>query len=148
MIDPTGYRSRQTDGSRVAALPAPVRGRYPFRGHLLTLRSGHRLHYLDEGSGPPIVMLHGNPTWSFHYRNLVLGLRSRYRCIVPDHLGCGLSDKPEHGDYRIAGHMENLVELLDERHFKPEVRQALSHLQADEAAADDDCPLGLRHHLD
>ena len=42
----------------------------------------------------PVVMLHGNPTWSFYYRNLVLALRDRYRCIVPDHIGCGLSDKP------------------------------------------------------
>ena len=51
-------------------------------------------HYLDEGAGDPVVMLHGNPTWSFYYRNLVLALRDNYRCIVPDHIGCGLSDKP------------------------------------------------------
>ena len=55
---------------------------------------GGKLHYLDEGTGDPIVMLHGNPTWSFYYRNLVLALRDSYRCIVPDHIGCGLSDKP------------------------------------------------------
>ena len=52
------------------------------------------MHYLDEGRGEPVVMLHGNPTWSFYYRNLVLALSSRYRAIVPDHIGCGLSDKP------------------------------------------------------
>ena len=45
-----------------------------------------------------MVMVHGNPSWSFYYRNLVLALRDRYRCIVPDHIGCGLSDKP--GDDR------------------------------------------------
>jgi pimeloyl-ACP methyl ester carboxylesterase len=59
------------------------------------------MHYLDEGprDAPVILMLHGNPTWSFYYRNLVLALRDRYRCIVPDHIGCGLSDKPDDIDY-------------------------------------------------
>jgi cytochrome P450/pimeloyl-ACP methyl ester carboxylesterase len=95
-----------------AALPAAVRERYPFAGRYLSLRSGHRLHYLDEGSGPPLLMLHGNPTWSFYYRDLVLGLRDRYRCIVPDHLGAGLSDKPEDWSYGIAAHAANLIELL------------------------------------
>ncbi len=59
------------------------------------------MHYLDEGprDAPPVLMLHGNPTWSFYYRNLVLALRDRYRCIVPDHIGCGLSDKPDDNIY-------------------------------------------------
>jgi haloalkane dehalogenase len=77
------------------------------------------MHYLDEGpaEGPVVMMLHGNPTWSFYYRNLVLALRDRYRCIVPDHVGCGLSDKPGDDDYpyrlerRIAD-IEKLVEYL------------------------------------
>jgi pimeloyl-ACP methyl ester carboxylesterase len=70
--------------------PAPQL--YPFTSHYLETR-GMRLHYLDEGppDAPPVLMLHGNPTWSFYYRNLVIALRERYRCIVPDHLGCGLS---------------------------------------------------------
>ena len=68
---------------------------YPFEGRFLD-RNGIRLHYLDEGAGngPPVVMLHGNPSWSFYYRNLVLALRDTHRCIVPDHIGCGLSEKP------------------------------------------------------
>ena len=78
-------------------------------------RDGLRHHYLDEGSGEPVVMLHGNPTWSFYYRNLVLGLREHYRCIVPDHIGCGLSDKP--GDdryhYALKQRIDNLERLLD-----------------------------------
>lgn len=70
------------------------------------------MRYLDEGEGTPLLMLHGNPTWSFYYRNLVLGLKDRYRCIVPDHIGCGLSDKPPDWSYTIAAHADNLCELL------------------------------------
>src|SRR5262249_39819833 len=61
--------------------------------------SGVRYHYLDEGAGDPVVMLHGNPTWSFYYRDLVRGLRDNYRTVVPDHVGCGLSDKPDDARY-------------------------------------------------
>jgi haloalkane dehalogenase len=71
---------------------------YPFASHFLDL-SGIRYHYLDEGAGEPIVMLHGNPTWSYYYRRLALSLRDRYRIIVPDHVGCGLSDKPDDSQY-------------------------------------------------
>jgi acyl-CoA synthetase (AMP-forming)/AMP-acid ligase II/pimeloyl-ACP methyl ester carboxylesterase len=74
-----------------------------------------RLHYLDEGSGPVVVMLHGNPTWSFYYRNLVIALRDKYRCIVPDHIGCGLSDKPslQQYDYSLKRRIADLEALLD-----------------------------------
>jgi len=76
-----------------------------------------RLHFLDEGprDAPPVLMLHGNPTWSFYYRNLVLALRGGYRCIVPDHIGCGLSDKPNDSryDYRLRSRIEDLETLLD-----------------------------------
>ncbi len=87
---------------------------YPFTGRYLDL-NGLRLHYLDEGSGEPVVMLHGNPTWSFYYRNLVLALRDRYRCIVPDHIGCGLSDKPgdDRYDYTLESRVNDLERLLD-----------------------------------
>jgi haloalkane dehalogenase len=60
---------------------------------------GNRLHYIDEGSGSPIVMLHGNPTWSFYYRHLIDRFSSGYRTIAPDHIGCGLSDKPSLSEY-------------------------------------------------
>jgi cis-3-alkyl-4-acyloxetan-2-one decarboxylase len=61
------------------------------------------------------VMLHGNPTWSFYYRNLVLALRDGYRCIAPDHLGCGLSDKPPEAvyDYALTSRVDDLEALLD-----------------------------------
>ena len=85
---------------------------YPFSGHFLETR-GLRLHYLDEGprDAPPVVMLHGNPTWSFYYRDLVLDLRKDFRCIVPDHIGCGLSDKPgeDRYDYRLQSRIEDDV---------------------------------------
>ena len=108
---------RQPEASRAgssspATLARAVRKEYPFEGHSLALGSGHRMHYLDEGAGPPLLMVHGNPTWSFYYRDLVLGLRDHYRCIVPDHLGCGLSDKPEDWSYTIPAHVGNLLELL------------------------------------
>ena len=87
---------------------------YPFTGHTLDL-DGLSYHYLDEGSGDPVVMVHGNPSWSFYYRNLVLTLRERYRCIVPDHIGCGFSDKPgdERYDYTLSRRVDDLERLID-----------------------------------
>jgi haloalkane dehalogenase len=89
---------------------------YPFTSHYTEI-NGLRLHYLDEGprDGEPVVMLHGNPTWSYYYRNLVLGLRGHYRCIVPDHIGMGLSDRPTAGayDFLFTRRADDLAELLD-----------------------------------
>ena len=87
---------------------------YPFQGRYLD-RAGVRLHYLDEGAGPPVVMVHGNPSWSFYYRNLVVALRGSHRCIVPDHIGCGLSDKPSERqyDYSLQSRVADLEALLD-----------------------------------
>jgi haloalkane dehalogenase len=92
-------------------LPPAIRACYPFEDRFLPLRNGHRMHYLDEGAGRPLLMLHGNPTWSFYYRDLVRELRSTWRCIVPDHVGCGLSDKPQDWSYRIIDHVDNVLEL-------------------------------------
>ncbi len=85
---------------------------YPFQPRQLEI-DGHTLSYLDEGQGPVVVMVHGNPSWSYLYRNLVSGLRDRYRCLVPDHLGCGFSDKPADYPYRLSNHIENLEHLLE-----------------------------------
>jgi haloalkane dehalogenase len=73
------------------------------------------MHYLDEGAGPPIVMVHGNPTWSFFYRDLVRRLRDRYRCIVPDHIGCGLSDTPpaDRYPYSLERRIADITDLID-----------------------------------
>lgn len=89
------------------------RALYPFRANFLPLDGGVRCHYVDEGDGEPVVMVHGNPTWSFHYRELIAALRSTHRVIAPDHVGCGLSDKPQRYDYTLARHVRNLETLVD-----------------------------------
>ncbi len=73
-------------------------------------------HYLDEGDGPVLLLLTGIPTWSFNWRELVLALRGRYRLIVPDHIGCGLSDKPDARSYsyRLAQRIEDVVQLVEQ----------------------------------
>jgi haloalkane dehalogenase len=93
---------------------------FPFQSHFHVQADGHRLHYLDEGpaDAQPVVMVHGNPTWSFYYRNLVTDLKSDHRCLVPDHVGMGLSDRPDDAGYRYTlqsrvedlGHWLNAVE--------------------------------------
>lgn len=87
------------------------RSSYPFDDHYAQHPEG-RMHYVDEGSGPPVVMLHGNPTWSFLYRRLILALRDRYRCVAPDLLGFGLSDKPEGFSHHPAEHARCIDDLL------------------------------------
>ena len=84
---------------------------YPFTSHFLQLESNN-LHYIDEGSGQPILMLHGNPTWSFYYRNLIQTFKSKFRTIVPDHIGCGFSDKPQDYDYTLENHIQNTYKLI------------------------------------
>jgi len=80
---------------------------YSFDHHYHSVK-GLRLHYLDEGpensdrNVEPVVMVHGNPSWSFYYRKLVNALRDNYRCIVPDHIGMGLSDKPDDETYHFT----------------------------------------------
>lgn len=88
---------------------------YPFENHWLEL-DGLRLHYLDEGAGEAVVAVHGNPTWSFYYRDLVRELRSGYRVIAPDHMGCGLSDKPgDHSyDYTLSRRIRDFGRLMDD----------------------------------
>jgi cis-3-alkyl-4-acyloxetan-2-one decarboxylase len=104
----------------VAATPAFPE--YPFTPQRVAIRPGVALSYLDEGprDGEVIVMLHGNPSWSYYWRHLVLGLRGRYRCIVPDHVGMGLSDKPDDApgavpryDYTLQSRIDDLATLLD-----------------------------------
>lgn len=88
-----------------------IRALYPFESHFLDL-GGIQYHYLEEGRGEPIVMLHGNPTWSFYYRHLIADLRERYRVIAPDHIGCGLSDKPQKYEYTLKRHIANIEALI------------------------------------
>jgi haloalkane dehalogenase len=96
----------------------PVPGHlYPFDPHYLEI-GGHRLHYVDEGRGETVVAVHGNPTWSFYYRHLIKELRGAYRVIAPDHMGCGLSDRPDDEAYpytleRRVADFETLMDRLE-----------------------------------
>ena len=78
----------------------------------------HKYHYLDEGRGETLLMLHGNPTWSFYYRNLILEFKKSYRCVVPDHMGMGKSDKPQFYPYTLSQHIDNLAALVCELSLK------------------------------
>src|SRR5437763_15130471 len=88
---------------------------YPFESRYADI-DGASVHYVDEGSGPPLLLLHGNPTWSFLYRELIKGLSDRYRCVAPDHPGFGLSRPASGYRYTPAEHatvLGRLVEQLD-----------------------------------
>lgn len=82
---------------------------YPFEGKRLA-----GLHYLEEGKGETVLMVHGNPTWSFYFRNVVKALSPEYRCIVPDHMGMGLSDRPTDAqyDYTLQSRVDDLDKLM------------------------------------
>lgn len=90
---------------------------YPFAEHWLELSPGVRMHYVDEGprEGPVVLMLHGNPTWSFYWRRLIAALRTTHRVIAPDHIGCGKSDKPDDHrySYRLARRIDDVERLVD-----------------------------------
>jgi haloalkane dehalogenase len=90
---------------------------YPFEDRYADL-DGACVHYIDEGSGPPLLLMHGNPAWSFLYRQIVVGLRDRFRCIAPDYPGFGLSAAPAGYGYTAAEHarvIEQLILQLDLR---------------------------------
>jgi pimeloyl-ACP methyl ester carboxylesterase len=91
----------------------PWRDLYPFESRYLTIGT-HRLHYLDEGRGQPLLFVHGNPTWSFYWRNLILGLRDDFRCVAVDHIGCGPSDKPRDYPYTLARRIDDLVQVVQQ----------------------------------
>ncbi len=95
---------------------------YDFASHRFEVRPGIRMHYLDEGprDGEVVLALHGNPSWSYYWRHLVRGLRDRYRVVVPDHVGMGLSDKPDDDrdalpryDYTLQSRVDDLQALLE-----------------------------------
>ena len=100
-------------GSGASTFLEALRAEYPFAPHFHEPQPGVRMHYVDEGQGMPVVMLHGNPTWSFMYRKVVRALAPQFRCIAPDHVGCGLSSKPQDYSYRLATHIANLRSLID-----------------------------------
>ena len=87
---------------------------FPFESRTLELKAG-RIHYVDEGprAASPILCLHGNPTWSFYYRRLIAELRPFHRVVAFDHLGMGLSDRPESFSYTLEGHIKNAVAFVE-----------------------------------
>ncbi len=87
-------------------------GTYPFAPHYY-VNGDFEMHFVDEGQGEPIVMLHGDPTWGYLYRNFIPPLARQYRCIVPDHMGMGKSAVPQDRSlYRLEQHVDNLEALL------------------------------------
>lgn len=87
---------------------------FPFAPHFFDRGAGVRMHYVDEGAGPPVVCVHGNPTWSFYYRNIVNSLKNDRRVIVPDHVGMGLSDKPDdaHYEYTLQARVDDFSNFI------------------------------------
>jgi haloalkane dehalogenase len=115
---PWGGADNESYDNRMSATPRPEwlsAELYPFESRFLEL-DGTRLHYVDEGSGPPLLLLHGNPTWSFLYREIITGLRERFRCIAVDYPGFGLSRAADSYGFTPAEHcrvVEQLVLRLD-----------------------------------
>ncbi|WKN33075.1 alpha/beta fold hydrolase [Porifericola rhodea] len=112
------------------------RQEYAFAPHYFTTTEG-QMHYVDEGKGKPIVMVHGTPVWSYVYRKMIKDLSANYRCIAMDHLGFGLSDKPPLADYSPQAHAQRLTDLI-------------SHLQLEDITLvvhDFGGPIGLSYTL-
>ena len=112
------HATRQIDPRLLKLFPALNNGR-------LLMIDGHRMHFVDQGGGDldqdrsdPILMVHGNPTWSFYWRQLIDHFSATHRMIAVDHIGCGLSDKPQHYNYCLDQHIDNLVRLIEELDLK------------------------------
>ena len=105
--------SADTDTAMAPVLPPEIRKHFPFSSRFMRV-NGHRMHYVDEGQGDPVLLLHGNPTWSYLYRKFIPPLvAAGYRAIAPDHIGFGLSDHPaREGDYSLENHIANLAEFI------------------------------------
>ncbi|MEN0061783.1 MAG: alpha/beta fold hydrolase [Myxococcota bacterium] len=96
----------------VVAMPEDAAGLFPWTSKALPVPAGE-LRYVDAGEGDPILAVHGNPTWSFYWRALIRHYEGRNRVVVPDHIGCGRSDKPQDWPYRLEDHVDNLVRLVE-----------------------------------
>ena len=85
---------------------------YPFQSRYVRLSPGE-MHYLDIGTGEPVLLVHGTPTWSFEYRHLIAALSTRFRCIAPNHFGFGLSERPPGFAYTPEAHADALAEFVE-----------------------------------
>ena len=99
---------------------------YPFDSRF-TQVNGHALHYVDKGKGKPVIMVHGNPTWSFYYRHLISTLSKDFRAIAPDHIGCGFSDKPDARtyDYTLESRIKDLDTLVTQLNLDEKINLVL-----------------------
>lgn len=97
--------------------PAWLEELYPFKNNYFQVEE-NQLHYVDEGEGNPILMVHGNPTWSFYYRDLIKEFSKTNRVVAPDHIGCGFSDKPQDYEYMLENHISNLEKLVEKLSLK------------------------------
>jgi pimeloyl-ACP methyl ester carboxylesterase len=108
----------KTHGTNTITAPHWIdRNEFPFTSRTFPHADG-RMHYVDEGSGPIILFVHGTPEWSFGFRHLIKAFRGTHRCIAIDHLGFGLSDKPANADLRVAAHARRLQDLIDHLKLK------------------------------
>ncbi len=107
-MDASGPRIDSTP-TRPAWVPGDL---YPFEDRWAEI-DGHLVHYVDEGEGPPLLLLNGNPSWSFGWRDVILGLRGTFRCIAPDYPGFGLSREARGYDFRPASHSTVIEGLVD-----------------------------------
>jgi len=98
--------------NNTAAARTGFEDEYPFASHFIDI-GGHRYHYIDEGTGETLLCVHGNPSWSFAWRNIVKEYSATHRVIAVDHIGCGFSDKPQKYSYTLRQHIENLDCLIE-----------------------------------
>ena len=84
---------------------------FPFKSNFIEVKKGVDVHYVDEGNGPVILMLHGNPTWSFLYRKMITALKIDFRLIAPDYPGFGLSPTPQNYDF-LPSTQSEIIELF------------------------------------
>lgn len=102
-----------TRETNVSAPPSWLdQSEFPFTSRLFNQPDG-AMQYVDEGQGEPLLFVHGNPSWSFEYRRLIRHFMREYRCIAPDHIGFGLSDKPTAASYLPQYHAENFARFVD-----------------------------------
>lgn len=116
MVTPHASLSEHTSRPfpRDAAVPGWLARLYPFAPKTFVTPRGARMSYLDEGPrrDEAVLLLHGNPTWSFYYRELIAALTPVQRCLAPDHIGMGLSEKPPHYDYTLAARIDDIAALV------------------------------------
>lgn len=90
---------------------------YPYESHYIEI-NGYQMHYIEEGEGETLLMIHGNPTWSFYYRRMIDHFKSTYKVIAPDHIGYGFSDKPTDYSYTLGNQIKNLETFIEKKGLK------------------------------